>query len=67
MPEIDALESHEWELFDENRLLDHHLVVFKVGKERHEAREEESRKFVIYAEVELANAKEALHVLESRV
>lgn len=64
LAKIDAIESHERELFDENRHLEHKLVTVKFEKERHEARNVESTKSVTDAKVELANAKEALNVLK---
>lgn len=63
---IDALESHGWELLDKNWGLEHRLVLVTIEKGRHEAQEVESTKAVTDAGVELANAKVALGMPESR-
>lgn len=64
---IDALESGEHELFDDIRLLEHQVVMDRVEKEFHAAREVESTEAVTDAKVELVSAKEALRVLEGRL
>lgn len=62
---IDGLESHEQELFNKNRLPVYQLAMAKIEMELHEARDGESTTAVTVAKVEIANAKEALLVLES--
>lgn len=66
LAKIDALESQESELLDDNRCLELQLVTVMLEKERHEAGDGESTKAVTEAKVELVNAKEAWRVLEGR-
>lgn len=65
--EESVLQDHERGLTDGKLLLEHQLVDFKVYKERCKARESEDKKSVIDCEVELANVKEAMRVLDERV
>lgn len=64
LAKIDALESNVRKLLDDNRGLEHRLRGVRFEKECHEAREVERKKEVTDAKAWLANAKEALRVLQ---
>lgn len=64
LAKIDALESHERDLVDDNRRLEHHLVTDRVEKESHEPRDLQSTKDVIDAKVQHSKVQEALRLLE---
>lgn len=61
---IDALERHNRKLLDDSWRHENQLDNFRVGWERHEARDVESAKAFTGTKVELAKAKEAFGVLE---
>lgn len=46
LAKIDALESHECKLLDENQRPEHQLVMARVEEERHEAQDVEGSKAV---------------------
>lgn len=64
--EIDAIENNGPELLDGNRHFEHQLAVVGVEKKVHEAPDVKPTKAVTDPKGGLANAKEALRVLQSR-